>query len=90
MLSLIETGKRRPSLRTWERIRGALGISEPLPEEAWRQRPREISDELVATLGACLAAVRQATLAELAEATSASISEIRLALRRLGACSSNQ
>jgi transcriptional regulator with XRE-family HTH domain len=43
MLSLIETGKRRPSLRSWERIRGALGISEPLPEEAWRQQPREIS-----------------------------------------------
>lgn len=69
MLSLIETGKRRPSLRSWERIREALGISEPLPEEAWRQRPREISNELVAALGACLAAVRQATLAELAAAT---------------------
>jgi chromosome segregation and condensation protein ScpB/DNA-binding XRE family transcriptional regulator len=83
MLSLIETGKRRPSLKSWERIRGALGISEPLPEEAWRQQPREISDELVATLGACLAAVRQATLAELAEAAGVSISEVRLALRRL-------
>jgi chromosome segregation and condensation protein ScpB len=37
----------------------------------------------VATLGACLAAVRQATLAELAEATGVTISEVRLALRRL-------
>jgi chromosome segregation and condensation protein ScpB len=83
MLSLIETGKRRPSLRSWERIRGALGISEPLPEEAWRQQPREISDELVATLGACLAGVRQATLAELAQATGVSIADVRLALRRL-------
>ena len=83
MLSLIETGKRRPSLRTWERIRGALGISEPLPEEAWRLQPREISDELVAKLGACLAAVRQATLAELAEAADVSISDVRLGLRRL-------
>src|SRR2546423_11712877 len=83
MVSLIETGKRRPSLRSWERIRGALGISEPLPEEAWRQQPREISDELVAKLGACLAAVRQATLAELAQAAGVSISEVRLALRRL-------
>src|ERR1700716_1061744 len=83
MLSLIETGKRRPSLRSWERIRAALGISEPLPEEAWRQQPREISDELVATLGACLAAVRQATLAELATVAGASISDVRLALRRL-------
>src|SRR6202022_292527 len=83
MLSLIETGKRQPSLKSWERIRGALGISEPLPEQAWRQQPREISDELVATLGACLAAVRQATLAELAQAAGASISDIRLALRRL-------
>src|ERR1700737_55644 len=62
MLSLIETGKRRPALRSWERIRGALGINEPLPEEAWGQQPREISHELVATLGACLTAVRQATL----------------------------
>src|SRR5256714_7689656 len=83
MLSLIETGKRRPSLHSWERIRGALGISEPLPEDAWRSQPREISDQLVATLGACLAAVRQATLAELAHASSASISDVRLGLRRL-------
>jgi chromosome segregation and condensation protein ScpB/DNA-binding XRE family transcriptional regulator len=83
MLSLIETGKRRPSLRSWGRIRIALGISEPLPEEAWRSQPREISDELVATLGACLASVRQATLAELAKATCVSISDVRLALRRL-------
>src|SRR5207302_166247 len=83
MLSLIETGKGRPSLRSWERIRGALGISEPLPEEAWRQRQREISDELVATLGACLVAVRQGTLAELAESTGVTISEVRLGLRRL-------
>jgi chromosome segregation and condensation protein ScpB len=83
MLSLIETGKRRPSLRSWERIRGALGISEPLPEEARRQQPREVSDEVVASLGACLAAVRQATLAELAGATGVSIADVRLALRRL-------
>ena len=34
MLSLIETGKRRPSLKSWERIRQTLGITEPLPEEA--------------------------------------------------------
>jgi hypothetical protein len=83
MLSLIETGKRRPSLRSWERIRGALGISEPLPEEAWRSQPREISDDLVATLGACLAAVRQASLAELAGTVGVRISDVRLALRRL-------
>src|SRR2546426_1650449 len=38
MLSLIETGKRRPSLRSWERIRGALGISEPLPVEVSSSR----------------------------------------------------
>ena len=43
MLSLIETGKRRPSLRSWERIGQTLGVSDPLPEEAWRQQPRQIS-----------------------------------------------
>jgi hypothetical protein len=80
---LIETGKRRPSLKSWGRIRQALGITEPLPEEAWRQQRREISDELVASLGACLAAVRSATLAELAEATGVPISDVRVALRRL-------
>src|SRR5205807_8328219 len=63
ILSLIETSKRRPSLRSWERIREALGIIERLPEEAWRHQPQEISDELVAALGACLAAVRAPTLA---------------------------
>jgi chromosome segregation and condensation protein ScpB len=83
MLSLIETGKRRPSLKSWGRIRQALGISEPLPEEAWRQLPREISDQLVAALGACLATVRSARLGELAEATGATLSEVRRALRRL-------
>jgi chromosome segregation and condensation protein ScpB len=54
-----------------------------LPEEAWRQPPREISDELVATLGACLAAVRQASLADLAQAAGVSVSAVRLGLRRL-------
>jgi chromosome segregation and condensation protein ScpB/DNA-binding XRE family transcriptional regulator len=83
MLSLIETGKRRPSIRSWERIRQTLGITAPLPEEAWRQQRRVISDELVASLGACLAAVRSATLAELAEATGVPIPDVRLALRRL-------
>src|SRR6202011_5036816 len=83
MLSLIETGKRRPSLKSCGRIRQTLGLTEPLPEEAWRQQPQEISDELVATLGACLAAVRSATLAELADATRVPISDVRLALRRL-------
>jgi transcriptional regulator with XRE-family HTH domain len=83
MLSLIETGKRQPSLKSWERIRGALGISEPLPVEVLQQPRREITDGLVASLGACLAAVRQATLAELAEATGWPVSEVRLALRRL-------
>jgi chromosome segregation and condensation protein ScpB/DNA-binding XRE family transcriptional regulator len=83
MLSLIETGKRRPSLKSWGRLRQTLGITEPLPEEAWRQRPREISDELVATLGACLAAVRSPTLAELGQATGMAISDVRLGLRRL-------
>src|SRR3982074_484431 len=81
----MEAGKRRPSRRGGGGTRGALGISEPLPEEAWRQQPREISDELVATLGACLAAVRSATLAELAQATGAPVPDVRLALRRLAA-----
>jgi hypothetical protein len=84
MLSLTETGKRRPSLRAWERIRQTLGITDPLPEESWRRRPREVSDELVASLGACLASVRSATLAELSAATGLPISDVRLALRRLG------
>jgi chromosome segregation and condensation protein ScpB len=82
MLSLIETGKRRRSLKSWGRIRHTLGITEALPEEAWRQQPGEISDELAAMLGACRAALR-AALAELAEATGAPIANVRLALRRL-------
>jgi chromosome segregation and condensation protein ScpB len=83
MLSLIETGKRRPSLKSWGRIRQTLGITQPLPEEAWRQQPREISDEVVATLGACLAVVRSATLAEFGHVIGLPISDVRVALRRL-------
>ena len=82
-LSLIERGKRRPSVRSWGRIRQVLGIAEPLPREAWERKVGEVTEELVATLGASLAAVRQATLAELAEAAGASIAEVRLALHRL-------
>jgi putative transcriptional regulator (Ypuh-like) len=37
----------------------------------------------VATLGACLAAVRRASFAELAEASGTSIAEVRLGLRRV-------
>ena len=83
LLSLIERGRRQPSVRSWGRIRTALGIAEPLPREAWEREVGEITEELVAALGACLVAVRQATLAELAEALGASITEVRLALRRL-------
>jgi chromosome segregation and condensation protein ScpB/DNA-binding XRE family transcriptional regulator len=82
-LSLIERGQRQPSIRSWGRIRQVLGIAEALPREAWGREVGEITEDLVATLGACLAAVRQATLAELAEASTASIAEVRLALRRL-------
>jgi chromosome segregation and condensation protein ScpB len=82
-LSLIETGKRRPSLGSWQRIRQTLGIAEPLPEEVWQQQRREVADEIVATLGACLAAVRRATLAELAQTTGVPLWEVRLGLRRL-------
>jgi chromosome segregation and condensation protein ScpB len=83
MLSLIETGKRRPSLKSWGRIRRALGIIEALPVEVLHQPRRQITDGLVASLGACLAAVRQATLAELAVATGWPVLEVRLGLRRL-------
>src|SRR2546429_2381311 len=55
MLSLIETGKRRPSLRSWERIRIALGITDALPIEVLHHQRKEITDGLVASLGACLA-----------------------------------
>jgi transcriptional regulator with XRE-family HTH domain len=46
MLSLIETGKRRPSMRSWERIRGTLGMSEALPVELLHRQKREVTDGL--------------------------------------------
>src|ERR1700730_1875048 len=83
MLSLIETGKRRPSLRSWQRIRQTLGITEPLPEKAWRQQSREDLRRASGYARRCLDAVRSATLAELAQAPGVPISDLRLALRRL-------
>jgi transcriptional regulator with XRE-family HTH domain len=69
MVSLIETGERRPSLRSWERIRQTLGHQRAAARGGLRPQPREISDELVAACGACLAPALQASLAEPASAT---------------------
>jgi transcriptional regulator with XRE-family HTH domain len=83
LVSLIETGERRPSLRSWERIRQTLGHQRAAARGGLHPQPREISDELVAALGPWLAAERQASLAKLASATGAPVTDVRLAPRRL-------
>lgn len=57
------------SIRIAEQLRTPLGMTESQPINVLHHERRELTDRLVASLGACLAAGCQATLAELAKAT---------------------
>ncbi len=87
----IESGRRVPQTRTYEKLRGALGLAAPAAAALLRRdRPSEITEAKLQVLAACLLAGRGGTLAVLADATGVSIPAVRegvLALAdRLAAC----
>ena len=87
----IEAGRRVPETRTYEKLRGALGLPAPAAAALLRRPPPgEVTEEKRQVLAACLLAGRGGTLAVLAEAAGVSIAAVReqlLALSdRLAAC----
>jgi chromosome segregation and condensation protein ScpB len=91
VINEIEAGKRMPHTGTYERLRGAMGLVTPAAAALLRRaQPREITEEQLQVLAACLIAGQGGTLSVLADATGVSIPAVRegiLALAdRLAAC----
>jgi chromosome segregation and condensation protein ScpB len=82
-VSLVERGRRTPSLDVLARLRGALGIVDPLPAEVRTPRADPPPDDAVAKLGACLAAGGRLPIADLARLTGLTGGEVRHGLRLL-------
>jgi chromosome segregation and condensation protein ScpB/DNA-binding XRE family transcriptional regulator len=85
VINEIERGRRMPHTATYEKLRGALGLSLPTAQALLRRRePESWGERQLATLAACLLANRGGTLAALAEATGVSIQAVREELSLLG------
>jgi len=82
LLSLIERGRRRFSLRTLARIRGSLGIEELLLGGPGERRG-DPADQIAERLESWLSAVRPLDIAELSQVVGYSPAEVQLGLRRL-------
>jgi transcriptional regulator with XRE-family HTH domain len=80
-LSTIERG-RQPTPQARALVQEALGMVEPVLDVR-PAAPQPGSDLDAARLGACLAVVREATLADLARATDLDLDEVRQGLRNL-------
>lgn len=81
----IERGRRTPSLRTYTRLRAALGL-DALPAQSLlpTAEPAEPEERLLSSLAAALLTVRGAPLAELATALQVDIPTVRAGLRAIG------
>ena len=83
-LSMIENGKRRPSLEALTRIEAALGMRSSLPPELMRTHTLPPTEEVIAKIGASLAAFTEITLGSLARVAGVGLEEVRHSLRELG------
>ena len=85
MINQIEAGTRFPSVRTYAKLRAALGL-EPPPAAAIPHRlPLQMNDDLVAALCAGVVARTRVPLAELASALHVSVAAVRENLERAAA-----
>ena len=77
VLSEIERGERVPSVRTYERLRTALGLDVPTTVLLARPAPPPVEEGHLARACACLIACRRCHLADLSEALGISVPAVR-------------
>jgi transcriptional regulator with XRE-family HTH domain len=85
VINEIESGKRMPHTATYEKLRGALGLSLPTAQALLRWRePASHTEGQLTTLAACLVVTRGGTLVAYAEALGISVPAVREQLSLLG------
>ena len=85
VINEIESARRVPQTRTYEKLRGALGLALPTAQALlFRRAPESHTERQLATLAACLLANRGGTLAALSAAAGVSIPAVREELSLLG------
>lgn len=85
VINQIEAGTRFPSVRTYAKLRAALGLEPPAAAAIPRRLPLQASDDLLSALCAGLVARTRVPLAELASAADVSIAAVRENLERVAA-----
>ena len=83
VINQVEAGRRVPSVRTYARLRAALGLEPPPAAALPRRLPLQLSDDLVAALCAGILARVRVPLAELASALDTSIAAVRENVERV-------
>lgn len=83
MINEVEAGSRVPSVRTYAKLRAALGLEPPMAALIPQRLPLQLDDDRVTALCAGLLARHQASLAELASAIEISIPAVRENLERV-------
>ncbi len=73
----VERGSRTPSLRTYEKLRDGLGLTEPAALAGRRVATVPPGDRYLATLAGCIVSAGGATLADLAAALDVAIPAVR-------------
>lgn len=82
-INLMESGRRVPSIRTYERLRAGLGLVAPAATLIPPPRPHGLMEEHLASLAACLCASHGTNLAKLAEALHITIPAAREGVLRI-------
>jgi len=77
VINKIETGERVPSVRTYARLREALGLEAPAAALIQQRLPRRLEESHLTALCAALLVTQTATLADLASALDLSIPAVR-------------
>ncbi|MGZ4665793.1 MAG: SMC-Scp complex subunit ScpB [Frankiaceae bacterium] len=85
VINEIESGRRVPEVRTYEKLRGALGLALPAAIALLRRpAPGDWTERQLATLAGCLLTGRGGTLAALADAAGVPIPAVREQVSKLG------
>lgn len=83
VINEVEAGTRVPSVRTYARLRAALGLEPPAAAALPRRLPLQLSDDLLTALCAGIVARQRVPLAELASALEISVAAVRENLDRV-------